>query len=119
MAFDFASAKGLARRVVHSTFGVPAFYSDPESGIEDEVTVRFHTKIERFGDLQDRGWAEIVTGLNRLILDKIELQDKNILPRRGAKVRLQPRGFEDVVVVLEVAEPDTGPVTSTWQVALA
>ena len=115
--FDFAAVKARVRQTVHDTFGILALYVDDQSGVQEELRVRFHTKINRFGDLQDAGWAEVVEGVNRLILNKTELDLKEITPVRGARLVFIPASFEGLELILQVQEPSTGPVDVVWQVS--
>lgn len=118
MAFDFGEIKALARQAVHDTMSLPGLYQDDSLAEPVELRVRFHTKIHRVGDMIDQGWAEVVEGVNRLILNKSELDEKGVLPVRGATVTLTAPGFENIVLVLHVREPDSGPVEMVWEVSL-
>lgn len=118
MAFDFAATKALVRQVVQDTMAVPGLYQDGSLEEPVELRVRFHTKIHRVGDMIDQGWAEVVEGVNRLILNKAELDEKDVLPVRGGTVTLTPPGYESIVLVLHLREPDSGPTEVVWQVSL-
>lgn len=116
MAFDFASVKAQTRKVVHDTMSVAALYSDAQV-TDAEITVRFHTKINRFGDMLEHGWSEVVEGVNRLIFSSDELSEKSITLRNGGVVKLTAPGFEDISLALHVQEPATGPSQVVWQVS--
>lgn len=118
MAFDFGETKALVRQVVHDTMALPGLYQDGSMEAPVELRVRFHTKIHRVGDMIDQGWAEVVEGVNRLILNKAELDEKGVLPIRGGTVSLTAPGFESIVLVLHVREPDSGPTEVVWEVSL-
>lgn len=117
MAFDFAAIKAEVRSIVHETMAIPAVYTDGQCGDSASLRVRFHSKINRFGDLTEQGWAEIVEGVNRLIFDKRELDEQGVVLRSGGQVTLQARGFENIVLVLHVREPEEGPINVVWQVS--
>lgn len=116
MAFDFAATKSKARQVLHDTLAVSALYQDSTLVEPVSLRVRFHTKINRFGDLVEQGWAEVIEGVNRLIFNIPELTEKGVIPRNGATVSLAAP-FDGVVLVLHVEEPGDGIVSATWQVS--
>lgn len=116
MAFDFAALKAQVRQTVHDTLSIAADYSDDNTS-PVELRVRFHTKINRFGDMLDQGWAEVVEGVNRLIFNKPELDQNSVTLRRGGKVTFTDPHFEGIVLVLHVQEPDSGPIDAIWQVS--
>lgn len=117
MAFDFAALKAEIRQVVQDTMGIDAEYLDSTMGYPVVLRVRFHTKINRFGDMIEQGWAEVIEGVNRLILNVPELVEKGVTLRRGGTVTLTAPGFEGFVLVLHAQEPATGPVEVVWNVS--
>lgn len=117
MAFDFAALKAETRQVVHDTLAVSASYLDSTMAEPVDLTVRFHTKINRFGDMLDQGWAEVIEGVNRLIFNVPELTEQGVTLRRGGKVTFTAPGYESIVLVLHAQEPDTGPVELIYQVS--
>jgi hypothetical protein len=96
---------------------VSAVYTDDSEPAGVELKVRFHTKINRFGDMLDQGWSEMVEGVNRLIFDKDELYEKGVIPANGGVVTLSYSGGDVISLVLHVAEPDSGPIEAIWQVS--
>ena len=69
MAFDFAATKALTRRVVQSTFGVEAFYTDASINAPIRIRARLHNRISRpFGDLDGAGYSEVIEGIDRIVL---------------------------------------------------
>lgn len=84
MAFSFSKAKSLVRRIVHKTFGVPAFYKDSSLSKPVEMSARWHSKIERVGDLDNQGFAEIIQGIDRVIFDVAEARQIGI--RRNGEI---------------------------------
>ncbi|MCB1865169.1 MAG: hypothetical protein KDG50_07035 [Chromatiales bacterium] len=118
MAFDFAALKSEVRQAVHDVLAVSAVYSDSVVLEPVEITVRFHTKIDRFGDLTEAGWSEVVENINRVILNVPQLDELNITPRRGGVIQMTGTGFDGVQLILNVQEADTGPIEEIWQVTL-
>lgn len=116
MAFNFSACKALARRTVHTYLSVGALYTHSPLDEPVGLRVRWHNKIARFGDLEDGGYAEIVEGINRLIFDADELDEKGIVLMKGAKVTLTDPGFNNAALVLDTAEPRIGPIEVIWGV---
>lgn len=129
MPFDFAKTKTLARRTVHATLGVRAFYQDASMNEPAEITVRWHNKIDRFGDLESQSYAEIIQGIDRVLFDAVQARTLNV--KRGGVVTIpslaagmgaalgSPLGGEGVgppAFVLQNREPNNGPVVEAWEV---
>lgn len=116
MSFDFASAKALVRRVVHSTLGVRAFYSDDSVDTPVEIRVRWHNKLSRpFGDLENGGYAEVIEGIDRIVLIPEDVDGFPItLKRLGviSDIDFMP----GVQFILEMREPADGPLEEAWTV---
>lgn len=121
MTFDFASAKKSARRAVHTTLGVQAFYQDASLDAPIEIRARWHNRIERFGDDQRQGYAEIIEGIERIILlpeiwaavnGVVVNTGTTFVPKANATVQ-----FPDykAAFYLRVLEPTDGPLTQYWQ----
>ncbi len=105
MAWD--DIRQEARLAVHREFGVPAVYQSPVSGAEPvPCTVRFHTRIARFGDLDREGFAQVVEDINRVIFMRSEVD-----PLRRGTVTINGRTF-----VLEVREPSDDGFLAVWNV---
>lgn len=68
----WSDIKAGTRLVVHETFGVLVQYAPP-SGIAKDVTVRFHTKHKRFGDLDRQGYAEVIEDISQILFQKSEV----------------------------------------------
>lgn len=110
MAFDFASAKLALRRTVHDTMAVDAFYEDDSMNAPEAIRARWHNKIDRFGDLENAGYAEIVQGIDRIVLFPGDTPALTF--RHGGKVRFPGYGN---AFTLEYLEPPTGPLQQVWQ----
>lgn len=116
MPFNFSAYKALARRTVHTYLSAGALYSHSDLAEPVDIRVRWHNKIARYGDLEDGGYAEVVEGVNRLIFDAAELNEKNIVLAKGAHIALTDPEFDNAVLVLDTAEPRVGPIEIIWGV---
>lgn len=129
MAFDFAKAKQAARRAVHTTLGVRAFYQDASMSSAIEIRARWHNKIDRMGDLDNQSYAELIQGIDRVIFEAAEA--RTYMLKRGGVVTFpdygaglgvglgSPLGGEDIgppAFVLQHMEPSDGPFTEVWSV---
>lgn len=130
MAFDFAKAKTQARRVVHDTLGVLAYYKDDTMSTPVAIRARHHNKIDMTGDLDGSGYAQTIEGIDRIVFDA---QDARTLRVKvggvvtftdygsGMGVDLgAPLGGEGVAppaYILRVRLPSDGPVNETWEVS--
>lgn len=112
MAFDFAAAKKRTRRAVMTTLGVDALYKDDSRPVPVAIRARWHSKIDRFGDSQNAGYAEVIEGLERLILDDAQATALNVV--RGGVVSFPT--LDGISVTLEAMEPKDGPVEQIWSV---
>jgi hypothetical protein len=120
MAFDWKKVKSLTRRIVHQTFGVSSLYLDANYETGQAITVRWHNKIDRFGDLENQSYAEFVQGIDRIIFDAADARALNII--RGGTVTLtdfgantvDPDAIADPVFELDTQEPSTGPIEEVW-----
>ena len=110
MAFDFADLKAKTRRVVHDTLGVSAFYQDDSMSAPKEIRARWHNKVNQFGDLMDQGYAEVVQGVDRVVVFPADYPTINFV--RGGMVTFPKynRTFR-----LELLEPSDGPEQAVWQ----
>lgn len=116
MAFNFASAKAHLRRMVHTTFGVEAFYKDASLSVPTPVTARYnHHKIDRMGDLVEAGYAEVIESIERIVLvpgDTPGLEFK----RNGVVTLTDMPGVE---FILTTREPAINSTDQVWQVVRA
>jgi hypothetical protein len=112
MAFDFAALKSATRRVVHDTLGVTALYQDDAMSAPVAIKARYlKQKVDRYGDLVEQGYAEVVEGIDRVVLFPCDYQTLNFA--RGGLLT-----FPDYKLTfrLELMEPADGPLQSVWQV---
>ncbi len=118
MAGNFAAIKAKARRDIHRAFGVAATHTDNVSGVLTEgLSVRWHNKMAILGDLQDTGYASVIEGIERVIFDRKELQDKGIVLKAGDVITITAEGFENARLVIREQEPIVGPFEVKWWVA--
>ena len=129
MGFSFAKAKSLVRRTVHKTFGVLAFYKDSSLSTPVEISARWHNKIERMGDLENQGYAEIIQGIDRVIFDVADARRIGIkrngevsFPELSAGLGVSLGGVlggensGPPAFVLNTCEPSSGPDQEVWLV---
>lgn len=110
MPFDFAALKSATRRVVHDALGVSAFYQDDTMSAPKAITARWHNKIDRYGDLQDQGYAEVVEGVDRIVLFPCDYPALNF--KRNGVVTFPAYGNS---FRLDILEPADGPEQAVWQ----
>ena len=119
MPFNFLELKLRARRVVHSTLGVPAFYQDTPLSTPEEVRVRWHNKKVSVGDYDDQGYANVIEGIERVIFDADQARAVGV--RRAGVVTIPnmggPQG-ESVTLVLALQDDTAGPGEEVWQVTV-
>jgi hypothetical protein len=113
VAFDFAQARGLARRTVHDTMRVAGSYVAPGGSSPVELYVRWHHKMGLSGDIDNAGYAQMMVGVEVLIFDKDELTEKGVTLQFGGEVSLAG----GVVLSLGAKHPDDGPVKEVWSVS--
>lgn len=117
MAFDFAALKALTRKVVHSTFGVEALYSDASINAPIRIRARLHNRISRpFGDVDNAGYAEVIEGIDRIVLIPEDDRGFPVTLQRNGVIQL-PTMFPGAEFTLDVKEPSTGPLEESWQVS--
>ena len=125
MSFDFANAKKIARRAVHSVFGVRAFYYTDDSANAIETRARWHNKhIVNVGDLAGDGYSQIIEGIDRIVFLREDYEDGSfVLDSKGQPLTLErgglvefPDSLPNAQFVLDHKEPDDGPIEETWNV---
>ena len=117
-ATTWAGTKRVARRAVHEAFAVAARYQDSQMAEPADLTVRWHAKgLQSLGDIQNDGFAEMLTRPDRLVFWREELEEAGIRLRHGGRVELTEYG--GAVLVLDTEEPADGPGAVAWTVARA
>lgn len=118
---SFLDIKARARRTIHVAFAVPCVYTNTDGSFN--VTARLHDKIAVGGDITGQGYAGIIEGVTRAILNRellatAGLAGAPILPARGDQLTFpdyQGTG-QDVIVILDARDPYDGPVDEKWSV---
>lgn len=95
------------------TLGVPAFYQDNTMSAAQPITARWHSKIDRFGDLAEQNYAEVVEGIDRVILFPCDHPTLNF--SRGGLVTFPAY---NLTVKLDHLEPSNGPLEAAWRVVV-
>lgn len=110
--FDWAAVKTQLRRTVHDTFRVAALYYENDSVVAPQaIMARWHNKIDRFGDIENQGYAEYVQGIDRIVFIPSDYPD--VVLRKDARVVFP--GY-NVAFFLSVKETNSGPLEEIWQV---
>lgn len=115
MSFNFADLKAETRRAVHDVLGVPAQYQDASMSAPVSITARWFNKVARFGDLVEQGYAEVVEGVDRIVLFPCDYP--TVTFRRGGVITFPHyrRSF-----TLDTLEPPDGPEgQAVWQCTVA
>lgn len=117
MAFDFANAKTLARRAVQTAFGVLALYSSATVNPPVEIRARWHHRLSRpFGDLENGGYAEVIEGIDRIVLIPETVDGEPVVLARKGVITF-PEMLPGVEFELDHREPSDGPLEEAWAVA--
>lgn len=102
------------RREVHAAFAYAATYEDSIVTIPAPITVRWHDKVERVGNIGGGDYAEILSTIEHLLFDSEELAAKGLTLVRGGIVKLTK--FNNYQLQLDVPEPPDGPIKIVWTV---
>lgn len=130
---SLADIKNRGRRAIHGKLAVSArlvdedhpdglIFADDYTGIG--LTVRYHNKLQRAGDLNG-DYAEIIDGIDRLIfLDDNVAEVSAALVANGEAPLVLSRGAEITIpaykglrFTLDSQEPPDGPAETCWVVA--
>lgn len=130
---SLADIKQKARRAIHGRLAVPAqlvdddhpdglIFADDYAG--PGLTVRYHNKIERGGDL-DGSYAEIIDGIDKLVfLDENVAEVSAALVANGQPPLVLARaaqvtipGYKGLTFSLDAQQPPDGPSETLWVVA--
>lgn len=117
MPFDHAAAKARARRIVHKTFSIRGDYNHQSLAAPIPLRVRYHSKQDLLGDLQNEGYPLAIDGIDRVIFDREELLQNGIIVMRGARVTIVDPNWPAVTLTMETREKSEGPVEEVWRVA--
>lgn len=112
-AFNWQELKGRTRRIVHNTFSGASTYQDDVFVTPIGLMVRWHNKIQLVGDLESGGYAESIEGIERVIFDREELAEKQVVLQYAGLVIMQ----DGTRLRLQTQEPIVGPIEVIWQVS--
>lgn len=116
MSFSFDSAKALLRQQVHETFGVEGLYKDASLSFFEPVRVRYHPKkIDRYGDIVETGYADVVEVIERIVFYPALTPEFQF--QRDGRVTLA--SMPGVEFILRLLEPSTNSAEQVWQVVRA
>lgn len=129
---SLADIKARARRGIHRCLAVSCAYTDQDhpAGLvlpEDSpvgLTVRFHNKIDRSGNL-DGDYSEIIEGIDKLVfLDANVAEVSDALVANGEPPLTLSRSgvvtipeYKGIIFALDSEEPPDGPAETIWLVA--
>lgn len=128
-----ADHKLKTRRLIHARAAVSCVYKDevhPAGLVFDDgytgggLTVRYHNKMSRGGDL-DGDYADVIDGIDRLVFSDENVAEVSaalvangqpaLVLRRGAVVTIP--AYKGLMFTLDTAEPPDGPLEAAWVVA--
>ena len=112
MAFNFADAKARARRVVHSTFGVPAQLKSTSMSVPEPISARLHEATTVYGDLLDQGFAQTMEAVDRIVFVPSDFPE-GLVARTNSEVTFAHR--PGIIFVLSTKEVSDGPLEEVWQ----
>lgn len=116
MAYDHAAMKARTRRAVHSTFAIDMLYVHRSLAAPTPLRVRYHTKQDVLGDLQNEGYPMSIDGIERVIFDIEELTLNGVVIERGAKLNIVDKSWPAGTLIIETKEKSEGPVEEIWRV---
>jgi len=102
------------RRDVHAAFAYAATYEDTVVTIPVPITVRWHDKVERVGNINSGDYSEILSTIEHLLFNSEELAAAGISLARGGTVKLTE--FNNYELELDALEPPDGPIKIVWTV---
>ena len=111
---DWLTLRTQARRDIHAAFAYAATYEDDVATVPVPITVRWHDKVERVGNISGGDYAEILSTIQNLLFNSEELATAGITLKHGGLVKLID--FGNYELELDVQEPPDGPIKITWTV---
>ncbi len=102
------------RRDVHAAFAYVATYEDDTVIVPVPITVRWHDKTERVGNINGGDYAEILSTIEHLLFNSEEIDTKGITLVRGGLIKLTE--FGDYELQLDALDPPDGPIKIVWSV---
>ena len=115
MVYDRAALIARSRKTVHAVQAIPANYEHPSyPGVVTVLSVRWHNRSVLHGNMVEAGYNDIIEGINRIIFDQDELNEKGVVPERGGVVTLTAPAYNSIALILDSQDPTTGPVNNSW-----
>lgn len=110
--------KAEVRNIVHDIMASSAEYVAPGIPTPKAVPlgVRFHTKIQAFGDAGSTGYAEFIEGITRLVFNREELDRLGVNLKANGFIMLTHPEWRNAKFRLDAREPFEGPVEEVWHV---
>lgn len=114
----FAEAKADARQAIHDRLAVSANYTFGETEVRDDpaglrLTVRWHNKLAKTGQLDGGFDAQLIEGIDRLVFNETQLRALGLELTRNAIVEVPSWNS---TFQLAAAELMDGPLNIYWQV---
>lgn len=114
--------KAQCRQVIHDLVAIPATYTDTASGaITEGVTIRWHFKPARIGDINGTGYPMVLDSVDRIILNIPNLIECGIdfqTFKPGDVITPTEPEYHGASLILDSREPIIGPVEVSWAVVL-
>lgn len=114
-----AEIKAQARSSLHAEMSVPASYESADGltalAVNDGLTVRWHYKLSKPGQLEGNFDAVIVEGIDRLVFQQPQLDTLGVTLGRGDIVRVPAYG-PTAAWELDNEEETDGPLNRYWAV---
>lgn len=111
MPFDFARLKTEGRRAVHAVFGVQAFHWSPTTLVETEIVARLHTRSSLVGEIDEDGYPQYIQNVEKVVLLPGDYPELSF--ERGSVLRFP---HVPISVMLDTADPPSGPLEQVWRV---
>lgn len=115
---DWLSARAKMRRDLHAALSYAATYEDDVVVVPAPITVRWHLKAERVGNINGGDYSEILSTIQHLIFNDEELSTANagsqLSLKHGGTVKLT--NFGNYEFQLDAQEPPDGPIKNAWTV---
>lgn len=102
------------RRDVHAAFAYAATYEDSVVTVPVAITVRWHDKVERVGNINSGDYPEILSTIEHLLFNSEELSAVGLTLKRGGTIKLTE--FGNYELQLDALEPPDGPIKIVWTV---
>lgn len=109
---DWAEQKAAAQAKVHQTFAVRCLYRENRDSEPVELSARLHTRIQVGGNEGNASYATIIEGVTRIVFDKAELIEKNVIVKRNAMVTFPDYGASYAIDIRDPSQ--TNKMSDRW-----